>query len=110
MPHVVCRTRWRHLIDPGPVSDYFPEVSQHVPACNEPPEMVKESLFALSRIDYPNFEVIMADDNTRDESTPDNPEPTGCPYQMLIIHPTGLRSCGFNPLRCSHGFRAGKIR
>jgi cellulose synthase/poly-beta-1,6-N-acetylglucosamine synthase-like glycosyltransferase len=43
-------------------------VSLHVPAYNEPPEMVKETLSALSRIDYPNFEVVMVDDNTKDET------------------------------------------
>jgi hypothetical protein len=43
-----------------------PFVSLHVPAHNEPPEMVIETLTALSRMDYPHFEIIAIDDNTDD--------------------------------------------
>jgi cellulose synthase/poly-beta-1,6-N-acetylglucosamine synthase-like glycosyltransferase len=64
---VLCRFRWRHVADPRPVSDYFPRVSLHVPAYNEPPEMVIETLDALARLDYPNFEVLVIDNNTTDE-------------------------------------------
>jgi cellulose synthase/poly-beta-1,6-N-acetylglucosamine synthase-like glycosyltransferase len=44
-----------------------PKVSIHVPAYNEPPEMVIETLDALARLDYANFEVLVIDNNTRDE-------------------------------------------
>ena len=44
-----------------------PRVSIHVPAYNEPPEMLIETLDALARLDYPNFEVLVIDNNTRDE-------------------------------------------
>ena len=40
----------------------------HVPVYNEPPEMVIETLDALARLDYPNFEVLVIDNNTRDEA------------------------------------------
>jgi len=43
-------------------------VSLHVPAHNEPPEMVIETLRSLIRLDYPRYEVILIDDNTDDES------------------------------------------
>jgi cellulose synthase/poly-beta-1,6-N-acetylglucosamine synthase-like glycosyltransferase len=43
-------------------------VSIHVPAYNEPPEMVIETLDALARLDYSNFEVLVIDNNTRDEA------------------------------------------
>ena len=43
-------------------------MSVHVPAYNEPPDMLIETLDALSRLDYPNFEVIVVDNNTRDEA------------------------------------------
>ncbi|MGB8275996.1 MAG: glycosyltransferase [Alphaproteobacteria bacterium] len=43
-----------------------PRVSIHLPICNEPPEMVIETLQALNRLDYPDFEVIVVDNNTRD--------------------------------------------
>ena len=45
-----------------------PKVSIHVPAYNEPPAMLIETLDALARLDYPDFEVLVIDNNTRDES------------------------------------------
>jgi cellulose synthase/poly-beta-1,6-N-acetylglucosamine synthase-like glycosyltransferase len=42
------------------------KVSIHVPIHNEPPEMVCETLLALSKLDYPNFEVLILDNNTVD--------------------------------------------
>jgi exo-beta-1,3-glucanase (GH17 family)/cellulose synthase/poly-beta-1,6-N-acetylglucosamine synthase-like glycosyltransferase len=45
-----------------------PKVSIHVPAYNEPPDMVIETLEALARLDYSNYEVLVIDNNTRDES------------------------------------------
>jgi exo-beta-1,3-glucanase (GH17 family)/cellulose synthase/poly-beta-1,6-N-acetylglucosamine synthase-like glycosyltransferase len=44
----------------------LPMVSIHVPAYNEPPQMVIDTLDALARLDYPRFEVIVIDNNTRD--------------------------------------------
>lgn len=44
----------------------FPMVSVHVPAYNEPPEMLKETLNALAHLDYPRYEVIVIDNNTQD--------------------------------------------
>jgi exo-beta-1,3-glucanase (GH17 family)/cellulose synthase/poly-beta-1,6-N-acetylglucosamine synthase-like glycosyltransferase len=44
----------------------WPMVSIHVPAYNEPPSMVIETLNALAALDYPNFEVILVDNNTKD--------------------------------------------
>jgi cellulose synthase/poly-beta-1,6-N-acetylglucosamine synthase-like glycosyltransferase len=64
---VVCRVRWRRVVAPAPVPGYTPRVSLHVPAYNEPPEMVLETLDALARLDYPNFEVLVIDNNTTDE-------------------------------------------
>jgi len=43
-----------------------PKVSIHVPAYNEPPAMLIETLDALARLDYPDFEVLVIDNNTRD--------------------------------------------
>ncbi|HEY1637251.1 MAG TPA: glycosyltransferase family 2 protein [Rhizomicrobium sp.] len=43
-----------------------PFVSIHVPTYNEPPAMVIETLNALARLDYENFEVILLDNNTPD--------------------------------------------
>jgi cellulose synthase/poly-beta-1,6-N-acetylglucosamine synthase-like glycosyltransferase/ketosteroid isomerase-like protein len=65
---VICRLRWRRVFQTVTTDDYFPRVSLHVPAYNEPPEMVKETLDALAKLDYPNYEVLVIDDNTTDES------------------------------------------
>jgi exo-beta-1,3-glucanase (GH17 family)/cellulose synthase/poly-beta-1,6-N-acetylglucosamine synthase-like glycosyltransferase len=46
----------------------WPKVSVHVPAYNEPPEMLIATLDALARMDYPSFEVIVVDNNTQDEA------------------------------------------
>ena len=46
----------------------LPFVSLHVPAHNEPPDMVIDTLRSLLRLDYPRYEVILIDDNTDDES------------------------------------------
>jgi len=44
------------------------KVSIHVPIYNEPPEMVIETLAALRELDYPNYEVVVVDNNTTDEA------------------------------------------
>jgi exo-beta-1,3-glucanase (GH17 family)/cellulose synthase/poly-beta-1,6-N-acetylglucosamine synthase-like glycosyltransferase len=59
----------RRLATPGPTPEApLPKVSIHVPAYNEPPQMVMETLDALARLDYPDFEVLLIDNNTPDES------------------------------------------
>jgi len=45
-----------------------PKVSIHVPCYNEPPHMVMQTLDALAALDYPNFEVLVIDNNTKDEA------------------------------------------
>ena len=45
-----------------------PKVSIHLPTHNEPPLMVMQTLNALARLDYQNFEVIVLDNNTKDEA------------------------------------------
>ncbi len=47
---------------------HAPKVSIHVPCYNEPPEMVMQTLNLLAQLDYPNFEVIVMDNNTKDEA------------------------------------------
>ncbi len=44
----------------------FPKVSIHIPAYFEPPEMLKQTLDAVSRLDYPNFECVVIINNTPD--------------------------------------------
>ena len=46
--------------------EYVPKVSIHVPAYMEPPEMLKATLNAVARLDYPNFECVVVINNTPD--------------------------------------------
>ncbi len=64
--------RWRRRVTaqthtPELPPGELPFVSLHVPAHNEPPEMVIQTLTSLLRIDYPRYEIIAIDDNTEDE-------------------------------------------
>ena len=62
---VLCRSRRGRPLpkaDPG----YRPFVSLHIPAYNEPPELLIETIKAAERIDYPDFEVVVIDNNTKD--------------------------------------------
>src|SRR5690349_5997604 len=42
-----------------PAEGFAPKVSVHVPAHREPPEMLKATLDAVARLDYPNFECVV---------------------------------------------------
>jgi len=44
----------------------YPKVSIHLPIHNEPPEMVRKTLNALAALDYPRYEVLVMDNNTKD--------------------------------------------
>jgi hypothetical protein len=71
----LCRAlgteHWRRRITPRTRLDAPdgepPMVSLHVPAHNEPPDMVIDTLRSLLHLDYPRYEVILIDDNTDDE-------------------------------------------
>jgi cellulose synthase/poly-beta-1,6-N-acetylglucosamine synthase-like glycosyltransferase len=58
LPHRRARMESEHEVEPF--------VSIHVPAHNEPPEVLKETLRALSRLKWRNFEVLVIDNNTTD--------------------------------------------
>src|SRR3984893_10514848 len=51
---------------PTTSEDSAPKVSIHIPACNEPPEMLKLTLDAVARLNYPNFECVLVVNNTPD--------------------------------------------
>lgn len=60
-------TRQRRPFSPLPLPDeQLPTVSVHVPAYNEPPEMLIATLDALAELDYPRYEVLVIDNNTKD--------------------------------------------
>src|SRR5471032_815187 len=58
----------RRLIQSPPLvpEAAMPKVSIHIPAHNEPPEMLKHTLDAVARLDYPNFECVLVINNTPD--------------------------------------------
>lgn len=68
--HEWAEARWttarRRAFRPVQENTPLPAVSIHVPAYNEPPQMVIETLNALARLDYPDYEVVVIDNNTRD--------------------------------------------
>ncbi|MDX1605622.1 MAG: glycosyltransferase [Candidatus Competibacterales bacterium] len=70
--HEWAEARWigrrrRAFVPPAPAGSGWPRVSIHVPAHDEPPAMLAETLHALAALDYPDFEVLVIDNNTRDE-------------------------------------------
>jgi exo-beta-1,3-glucanase (GH17 family)/cellulose synthase/poly-beta-1,6-N-acetylglucosamine synthase-like glycosyltransferase len=79
----------------------FPKVSIHVPAYFEPPEMLKQTLDAVSRLDYPNFECVVIINNTPDPEF----------WQPIQDH---CRSLGerfkFINAEKVEGFKAGALR
>jgi cellulose synthase/poly-beta-1,6-N-acetylglucosamine synthase-like glycosyltransferase len=78
----------------------LPMVSVHVPTYNEPPLMVIETLNALARLDYPRYEVIVMDNNTKN---PDVWEPVQAHCERLGPH---FRFFHVDPLS---GFKAGAL-
>jgi cellulose synthase/poly-beta-1,6-N-acetylglucosamine synthase-like glycosyltransferase/exo-beta-1,3-glucanase (GH17 family) len=79
----------------------FPKVSIHVPAYFEPPDMLKQTLDAVSRLDYPNFECVVIINNTPDPEF----------WQPIQDH---CRSLGerfkFINAEKVEGFKAGALR
>lgn len=65
---VLLRRVWARPRTPLPPAprNHYPKVSFHVATYAEPPEVVMETLDALARMKYPNFEVLVIDNNTKD--------------------------------------------
>ena len=80
---------------------YAPKVSIHIPACCEPPEMLKLTLDAVARLDYPNLECVLVINNTPDPAL----------WQPIEEH---CRSLGerFKFIRVDNlaGYKAGALR
>ena len=59
----------RLIAAPAPTNDgVAPKVSIHIPAHKEPPEMLKLTLDAVARLEYPNFECVVVINNTPDQA------------------------------------------
>ncbi len=95
---VICRVRWHRIPSPRPLGDNPPMVSLHVPAYNEPPEIVEQTLRSLAKLDYPRYEVILVDNNTPKENV----------WQPLV---QVCRELGFKCLHLEHwpGYKSGAL-
>jgi exo-beta-1,3-glucanase (GH17 family)/cellulose synthase/poly-beta-1,6-N-acetylglucosamine synthase-like glycosyltransferase len=93
----------RRLLAPAPITDPMlaPKVSIHIPACREAPDMLKLTLDAVARLDYPNFECVVVINNTSDPAF----------WQPIEEH---CRSLGerfkFVYAETLAGFKAGALR
>lgn len=73
MAETIWRGRWQRealpaaeMIARQPANREWPKVSLHLAICNEPPAMVIQTLESLAQLDYPTYEVIVIDNNTKD--------------------------------------------
>lgn len=93
----------RRLIGAPPLAPELnlPKVSIHIPAHNEPPDMLKQTLDAVARLDYPNFECVLVINNTPDPAL----------WMPIEVH---CRTLGerFKFVRADNivGFKAGALR
>lgn len=94
--------QWRRMPDfSKSIREYHPKVSVHVPAYNEPPDMLVETLDHLARLDYPDFEVIVIDNNTKDpavwEPVRDHCEKLGERFRFYHVAPlSGFKAGALN--------------
>jgi len=69
MAELLWVRQWRRRF--LPVADeekrLLPKVSIHLAIYNEPPELVRQTLNGLARLDYPDYEVLVVDNNTARE-------------------------------------------
>ncbi|HEX3440203.1 MAG TPA: glycosyltransferase [Pseudolabrys sp.] len=81
--------------------DHTPKVSIHIPAYREPPEMLKQTLDAIARLNYPNYECVLVINNT--------PDPA---LWMPIEEHCRLLGDRFKFVRADNlqGFKAGALR
>jgi exo-beta-1,3-glucanase (GH17 family)/cellulose synthase/poly-beta-1,6-N-acetylglucosamine synthase-like glycosyltransferase len=56
----------RLLTQGGGMPEHVPLVSIHIPACREPPEMLRQTLDAVAALNWPNFECVVVINNTPD--------------------------------------------
>ncbi len=82
------------------IDQALPIVSIHVPICKEPPDMVIGTLNGLAELDYPNYEVLVIDNN--------NPHPEL--WQPVRTHCETLGSkFRFFHLDRIEGYKAGAL-
>ena len=100
-PARLLRPKERHQEHSAAADRRLPKVSIHIPAYREPPEMLKATLDAVSRLDYPDFECIVIVNNTPDPAM----------WQPVAEH-CGTLGERFKFLNVEklQGFKAGALR
>jgi exo-beta-1,3-glucanase (GH17 family)/cellulose synthase/poly-beta-1,6-N-acetylglucosamine synthase-like glycosyltransferase len=91
----------KRLLTPGlPLPERTPLVSIHIPACREPPEMLRQTLDSVAKLDWPNFECVVVINNTPDAS-----------YWRPIEEHCELLGARFKFVRADRldGFKAGAL-
>ncbi len=83
-----------------PADFVYPKVSVHLPIHNEPPEVVRETLEALAKLDYPDYEVVVIDNNTKNPAVwqPVEADCKRLGEKFRFIHKEGVK-----------GFKAGAL-
>lgn len=102
MTEMLWKRQWARKFEPlkGIALENAPKISIHVPCYNEPPEMVINTLNHLAALDYPNFEVLVIDNNTKDEAV----------WKPLEMHCAKLgERFRFYHLPSWPGFKAGAL-
>jgi exo-beta-1,3-glucanase (GH17 family)/cellulose synthase/poly-beta-1,6-N-acetylglucosamine synthase-like glycosyltransferase len=86
----------------APATDGFaPKVSIHIPAHREPPDMLKATLDAVARLEYPSFECVVVINNT--------PDPAH--WRPIEEHCRALgERFKFVNVDNLHGYKAGALR
>jgi hypothetical protein len=101
---ILCRARATRVIQP-PDPTYLPKVSLQVPAYNEPADMLIQTIASLERIDYPNLEILVVDNNTPDPETwrPVAEYCAGRPrVRFLHIEAEGFKAGALNIVMAEH--------
>ncbi|MDR0735818.1 MAG: glycosyltransferase [Zoogloeaceae bacterium] len=96
------KRQWKRRFAPLPAlaPEQEPFVSIHLACCNEPPEMVIETVESLARMRYRNFEVLVIDNNTADEAR----------WKPVERHMAGMgANFRFYHLKPWPGFKAGAL-
>jgi exo-beta-1,3-glucanase (GH17 family)/cellulose synthase/poly-beta-1,6-N-acetylglucosamine synthase-like glycosyltransferase len=92
----------KRLLDPvSGTMEKHPLVSIHIPACREPPEMLRQTLDSVAKLDWPNFECVVVINNT--------PDPTYWRPIEEHCEALGSRFKFLNAERIE-GFKAGALR
>ena len=87
-----------------------PKVSIHIPAYREPPEMLIQTLDAVSRLNYPNFECIVVMNNTPDTTRGNRSGPIAAHWASASSSCALTTSQGLQGRRAALGDRAHRGR